>query len=166
MVAIFDINPSNASSYIKELNNILNNESKNIMYVVHKPGCPACESFMPKWTKFSSNLQNKPNNHIVLASIHVHLLSSLDLRNKEDIYGVPHIMLQSKNKLTEYHGNREPEDLEMWLLSTLSENKIGGSMKRKRTKKSMTQKRKKRRTRKANKSRRTSKSTNLSKRNK
>ena len=137
MVATFHIEPE--SNNITKLNNLLNNKTKKIMYVVHRPGCPACDSFMPNWHNFEENMKKKNNEDIVLAKINVNVLALVDLKDKHNIMGVPHIVLQNGNNLTEYTGNRHPKDLENWLFTNYV-SKMGG--KKRKVKKTKHQKKK------------------------
>ena len=54
------------------------------------------------------------------------VLNLVDLKDKNTIFGVPHVSLQNKNKIVKYNGNRTPEDLEKWFLKS---NIIGGKKK-------------------------------------
>lgn len=126
MVHIYEFDSHQQNNEVKQFNKLLKDDDKKIMYVVHRPGCPACDAFIPKWDQFKTNMSNKGiNNDIVLAKINVSILAAVDLKDKHNINGVPHIMLQNGNVLNEYTGNRDPEDLEKWLLETFYK-KIGG----------------------------------------
>lgn len=131
MVRVYDI--EEGSSDISNLNEMLSDSKKKIMYVVHKPGCPACNSFIPQWNIFKENMRSKnvPLSNIVLAKINVNVLELINLKDKNNIVGVPHISLQNKNKIKNYHGTRTPEDLEQWIMNN---HIIGGGRKKTRKK--------------------------------
>lgn len=112
MVLIYDVHPEKTSE-IDVLNNAFRTR-KNVMCVVHRPGCPACEQFIPNWDTFATNMKKKKED-VVLAKIHVKTLPMVDLPEKEFIQGVPHIVLHGNHKNHEYMGNRTPQDLEKWL---------------------------------------------------
>lgn len=124
MVATFHIEPE--SDNVTKLNNLLNNKSKKVMYVVHRPGCPACDAFMPNWHQFEEKMKKKALKDIVLAKINVSVLAMVDLKDKNNILGVPHVVIQNGNKLEEYMGNREPQDMENWLLRSYANKIVGG----------------------------------------
>jgi thiol-disulfide isomerase/thioredoxin len=124
MVATFHIEPD--SDNVAKLNNLLNNKSKKVMYVVHRPGCPACDAFMPNWHQFEDNMKKKALKDVVLAKINVSGLTMVDLKDKHNIMGVPHVVMQNGNKLEEYMGNRDPQDLENWLLRSYTKKMMGG----------------------------------------
>jgi thiol-disulfide isomerase/thioredoxin len=134
MVHTFDFEPESENKDVDLFNRLLNDKTKQVLYVVHRPGCPACDAFIPKWNAFNENMKSKGEN-IVLAKINVNLLGVMDLKDKHNIRGVPHIMLQKDDKLKEYDGTRDPEDLEKWLFQSLSA-KSGGNSRKKSTKKS------------------------------
>ena len=82
-------------------------------------------------------------------------MAYLDLKDKNNISGVPHIMLQNKNKLIPYGGNRMPNDLEKWLLANTTKLYGGKKSKRRISKKSHRKSTKKqRKSRRRGKSRR------------
>ena len=116
MVLIYEIDPSSTEKDINLLNSNLNDSSKKIIYVVHRPGCPACDAFMPNWNTFKNNIKQHYNDNIVLAEINVSVLALINLKDKNKITGVPHIMLQKGKYLEPYRGTRLPQDLEKWLL--------------------------------------------------
>lgn len=129
MVVTFQIEPE--SDNVAKLNNLLNNKSKKVMYVVHRPGCPACDAFMPNWHQFEENMKKKALKDIVLAKINVSVLTMVDLKDKQHIRGVPHVVMQNGNRLEEYMGNRDPQDLEKWLLRSYARKMVGGKKTRK-----------------------------------
>ena len=117
MVKLYDLNSINSKNTIDTFNSELNDGGKKIAYVVHRPGCPACDAFIPKWNKFQNNMKNSSKlKDVILAKINVEVLALINIKNKNNIMGVPHIMMQHGNTMNEYNGNREPEDLKRWLL--------------------------------------------------
>jgi hypothetical protein len=131
MVVIYDL--KQGSLEIDDFNYLLKDNNRKVAYVVHKPGCHACHSFLPNWNIFQQNIKNQnKQSDMVLAKINVDVLSLVNLKNKETIIGVPHISLQNKNKIFDYNGNRTPEDLERWFVSN---NIYQGGKKRRQTKK-------------------------------
>lgn len=112
MVLIYDVHPEKTTE-IGAINDALH-AKKNVMCVVHRPGCPACEHFIPNWDTFTTNMKKKKDD-LVLAKIHVHTLPMVDLPGKEFIQGVPHIAFHGNHKHDEYMGDRTPQDLEKWL---------------------------------------------------
>tara|TARA_X000000950_G_scaffold241808_1_gene295713 strand:- start:42 stop:542 length:501 start_codon:yes stop_codon:yes gene_type:complete len=122
MVVIYDL--KHGSEEIGNFNSLLNNNNNKIAYVVHKPGCPACNAFIPNWNIFQKNMMKKNISNIIIARINVDVLNLVDLKDKNTIFGVPHISLQNKNKIIKYNGDRTPEDLEKWFLKS---NMIGGN---------------------------------------
>lgn len=139
MVHIYEIEPSSKKEDIDLLNLKLNNKSNKIMYVVHKPGCPACDAFIPNWNKFQNKMKHNNKNDIVLAKINIYAMASIDLKDKHHINGVPHIVMQNGNTIHPYHGNRLPEDLEKWLSNNTI--KLHGGKKTKKRKWSLKYKR-------------------------
>tara|TARA_B100001063_G_C16624352_1_gene482372 strand:+ start:321 stop:833 length:513 start_codon:yes stop_codon:yes gene_type:complete len=123
MVVIYDL--KHGSEEIDNFNSLLNKNSNKIAYVVHKPGCPACNAFIPNWNIFQENMLMKKNiPNVIIARINVDVLNLVDLKDKNTIFGVPHVSLQNKNKIVKYNGNRTPEDLEKWFFKS---NMIGGN---------------------------------------
>lgn len=155
MVLIYEIDPSSTEKDINLLNSNLNDSSKKIIYVVHRPGCPACDAFMPNWNTFKNNIKQNYNDNIVLAKINVSVVALINLKDKNKIKGVPHIMLQKGKYLEPYTGNRLPQDLEKWLLSNTTKLYGGKKSKRRISKKSHRKSTKKqRKSRRRGKSRR------------
>lgn len=125
MTVIYDL--KHGSPEVEHFNSLLNKNNNKIAYVVHKPGCPACNAFIPNWNIFQENMMMKKNmSNVIIARINVDVLNLVDLKDKNTIFGVPHVSLQNKNKIVKYNGNRTPEDLEKWFLKS---NMIGGKKK-------------------------------------
>lgn len=125
MVKILDISDPPNLNKVQELNAHLDNDM--VFYVVYRPGCPACDGFMPNWNIFTEQMKNVSMSGVVLAKINENSLDNVNIKGKEYIQGVPHIMLQNKETTIEYDGNREPDNLSAFLKQHTTSGQTGGS---------------------------------------
>ena len=127
MTPAFDIHTSSDPSIV-QLNRELNDDTSMILYVVHSPSCGACSQFAPVWEEFKNKNKHKSLNNLILAKIDVSTLSNVDLKDKDDIMGVPYIALKNGNVVSNYDSIRSADGIEQWVLKHIGMN--GGFVKK------------------------------------
>jgi protein disulfide-isomerase A6 len=88
-----------------------NDDTKNTLYLFKAEWCGYCQRFKPTWNA----LQNDP---IISKSVNFVTFDSNEHKKEMEQYGIqgfPTIMLKNKNKVIDYNGDRNIEDIKNFI---------------------------------------------------
>lgn len=132
---IIYVNDKNALDFDKQ------NKNNTVFAKYFSPMCPACISMKTEWDDMCKDIDEKYNTDLILAQIDPGGMRELEnTKTYSDVSYVPSIViLKNGEKIDEYNGNKNKEDMINFLLKGkyLRDNMKGGykSSKKKKTKK-------------------------------
>lgn len=130
MVMMFDIHENTSKECMEKFHNHL--EKCKLFYVVYRPGCPACDGFMPSWNIFYNEIASMNMPNVIVAKINESQLHRVNIKGKNYMRGVPHISYEYGNSTKEYDGDRSVESLHAWVASSMKSQDGGRRMKRRK----------------------------------
>lgn len=78
-------------------------DNNKILLLYYLPTCGHCKEFMPVWNNIKSGLP--------ITTKEINCSENNELCNRDNIEGVPTIRLVTSNKVIEYDGNRDYENI-------------------------------------------------------
>lgn len=121
MVKFYENITSSDTGLLKDIQKEMDSGKPCAMTVYH-PQCGHCTNMKPSWKKMGEHMSSKYNGDLVIALVHMDAIDELPIQ-RERIQGYPHIIFKTKESENEYHGPRDEESFENWIIDNAKNNK-------------------------------------------
>lgn len=121
MVKFYENITSSDTGLLKDIQKEMDSGKPCAMTVYH-PQCGHCTNMKPSWKKMGQHMSSKYDGDLVIALVHMDAIDELPIQ-RERIQGYPHIIFKTKESENEYHGPRDEESFENWIIDNAKNNK-------------------------------------------
>lgn len=121
MVKFYENITSSDTGLLKDIQKEMESGKPCAMTVYH-PQCGHCTNMKPSWKKMGQHMSSKYDGDLVIALVHMDAIDELPIQ-RERIQGYPHIIFKTKESENEYHGPRDEESFENWIIDNAKNNK-------------------------------------------
>ena len=121
MVKFYENITSSDTDLLKDIQKEMDSGKPCAMTVYH-PQCGHCTNMKPSWKRMGEHMSSKYDGDLVIALVHMDAIDELPIQ-RERIQGYPHIIFKTKESENEYHGPRDEESFENWIIDNAKNNK-------------------------------------------
>jgi hypothetical protein len=121
MVKFYENITSFDTDLLKDIQKEMDSGKPCAMTVYH-PQCGHCTNMKPSWKRMGEHMSSKYDGDLVIALVHMDAIDELPIQ-RERIQGYPHIIFKTKESENEYHGPRDEESFENWIIDNAKNNK-------------------------------------------
>lgn len=121
MVKFYENITSSDTGLLKDIQKEMDSGKPCAMTVYH-PQCGHCTNMKPSWKRMGEHMSSKYDGDLVIALVHMDAIDELPIQ-RERIQGYPHIIFKTKESENEYHGPRDEESFENWIIDNAKNNK-------------------------------------------